>query len=144
MDGSDELEARGVLGVPGAADVCPALPPDEAAEADGGGGREGADDDAGLLAAVHLVVAVAGLVLPRGVGGDSAAGLDLLGGRGGRGHLVVVVNILVVLGGPRGWGDGAVVCGRRVGRRVGGSRERGGLRRSRGRRVRGGGGGGGL
>ena len=56
---SDELEARGVVGVPGAADVGPALPPDEASQPDDRGRREGAHHHAGLLAAVHLLVNLA-------------------------------------------------------------------------------------
>ena len=52
-DPSDELEARGVVGVPGAADVGPALPPDEAAEPGGlvlglgarGGGEEEREEE---------------------------------------------------------------------------------------------------
>jgi hypothetical protein len=117
--GSDELQARGVVGVPGAADVGAALPPDEGAEAEDAGGGHGAERHAGLAAAVQLFpVGARGRVRVHHAlvvgGGAGAGGLDLLGGGRRRGGLAVRsavgcrcrrggvgVRLVVVVGG--GW-----------------------------------------
>uniref|UniRef100_A0A0A9DHH8 Uncharacterized protein n=1 Tax=Arundo donax TaxID=35708 RepID=A0A0A9DHH8_ARUDO len=142
---SDELEARGVVGVPGAADVGPSPPPHETAQPGDRGGRERADHHAGLLAAVHLLVALAvpGLLA---TGGGAARGLYLRGGRSGRRGLVLLLLLLGVcflFGGGRGRGRsrmqvGVQELGRCLRRRVGGG--------GRGERgvVDGGGGGSGI
>jgi len=114
---SDELEARGVVGVPGAADVGAALTPDEDAEPEDGGGGEGAQHHAGLAAAVHLPM----LLLLRLSATDAGGGvrrLDLVGGRGRRGGLAVVVALVFVGGGRvRGRVGGGGCHGGGLGRR---------------------------
>ncbi|KAE8805400.1 mucin-1-like [Hordeum vulgare] len=149
LHGSDELEARRVVGVPGPPDVGLPLPVHHGGQAKHGGGGEDAHHHASLLPAVHLALPVPPLLVHRPLLLRAArAGLHLHRRRGGRRglHLLLFVILVVVVaaflvGGARGGGGrggGAQGRRRRRGVRRGGSLgggRLGGRRRGRRRRL---------